>query len=202
MTPSNTIVNSNANTTLSLHELLRGVPCTLDDNYQLSLITEADIDDLVTMLQDDEVTEFLWFAPASEQFYWDYFAPMAAQNALAMSGEGEPVMTLIIRDSHTQALAGNAAIIPMGMIPGVYEIGYQLARKFWGKGLATSVSRLLLRYGFEQLNAHKIVADCYASNKGSERVMQKIGMVKEGHQKDFYPYRGGLDDRIHYGISR
>ncbi|MCW7551449.1 GNAT family N-acetyltransferase [Endozoicomonas gorgoniicola] len=187
---------------IMIHKLLQGIPYPLDDNYQLSLITKADIDDLVMMLQDDEVTEYLWFAPAPEQFYWEYFAPMAEQNAMAIKGECEPLMALIIRDTHTRAFAGMAAIIPMGMIPGVYEIGYQLDRSFWGKGLATRVSRLLLRYGFEHLNAHKIVADCYASNKGSERVMQKIGMTKEGHQKDFYPYRGGLEDRIHYGISK
>ena len=71
----------------------------------------------------------------------------------------------------------------------------------WGKGLATSVSELLLQFGFDGPGAHKITADCYARNKGSEWVMQKIGMTKEGHQKDFYPYRGGFDDRIHYGIS-
>ena len=94
-----------------------------------------------------------------------------------------------------------AAIVPMGMIPGVFEIGYQFARKHWGKGLATDISRLLVRYGFESLNAHKITADCYASNKASEKVMLKIGMTKEGHQKGFYPYCGGLDDRLHYGIS-
>ena len=182
-------------------QLLQGKPFPLNDTYHLSLISQPDIDDLVTMLQHEEVTEFLWFAPAPEQFYRDYFTPMTEQNTRALQGEAEPVVTLVIRDRKTGEFAGMAAIVPMGMIPGVYEIGYQLARNHWGKGLATSVSKLLLRFGFDCLGAHKITADCYASNSGSERVMQKIGMAKEGHQKDFYPYRGGFDDRIHYGIS-
>ena len=182
-------------------QLLQGKPFPLNDTYNLSLISQPDIDDLVTLLQDEEVTEFLWFAPAPEQFFRDYFTPMAEQNAKALQGNGEPVMTLVIRDRNTGVFAGMAAILPMGMIPGVYEIGYQLARNHWGKGLATRVSELLLQFGFDALGAHKITADCYASNKGSERVMQKIGMTKEGHQKDFYPYRSGFDDRIHYGIS-
>lgn len=183
------------------NQLLQGNPYHLNNDYQLSLISEPDIDDLVEMLKDDEVSEFLWFASAPEQFIRDYFAPVAARNAQAIRGRGEPVMTLIIRDRKTGEFVGMAAIVPMGMIPGVYEMGYQLVRNHWGKGLATKVSRLLLRYGFECLNAHKITADCYASNKGSEKVMQKIGMIKEGHQKGFYPYKNGLDDRIHYGIS-
>ncbi|KEQ14613.1 hypothetical protein GZ77_09850 [Endozoicomonas montiporae] len=182
-------------------QLLQGTPLPLDDSYQLSLISKADIDDLVAMLQDEEVTEFLWFAPAPEQFLRDYFNPMAEHNEKAITEQSEPMTTLIIRDAQTGAFAGMAAILPMGMIPGVYEVGYQLPRQSWGKGLATRVSRLLLRYGFEELGAHKIVADCYASNKGSERVMQKIGMTKEGHQTNFYPYKGGLDDRVHYGIN-
>ena len=87
-----------------------------------------------------------------------------------------------------------------GFNPRGLRIGYQLARNHWGKGLATSVSKLLLQFGFDGFCTHKITVDCYAGNKDSERVMQKVGMTKEGRQRDFYPYRGGFDDRIHYGI--
>ncbi|MGI9276650.1 MAG: GNAT family N-acetyltransferase [Endozoicomonas sp.] len=181
--------------------LLKGQAFPLDDQYQLSLLLPGDIDDIITMLGDERVTEFLWFAPAPESFYRDYFNPMAEQNVAALEGEGEPAMTMVIRCRTSGEFAGMAAIVPMGMIPGVYEIGYQLPFHTWGKGLATRISQLLIRFGFETLEAHKITADCYASNIGSQKVMQKVGMVKEGHQKDFYPYKGGFDDRLHYGIS-
>ena len=70
-------------------QLLQGIPFPLNDTHELSLIAESDIDDLVDMLNDDEVTEFLWFAPAPEQFYRDYFTPMAEQNAQARQGKSE-----------------------------------------------------------------------------------------------------------------
>ena len=181
--------------------LLKGQAFPLDGQYQLSLLQPDDIDDIIAMLNDERVTEFLWFAPAPESFYRDYFTPMAERNVAAIQGEGEPAMTLIIRCRDTGDFTGMAAIVPMGMIPGVYEIGYQLPVRSWGKGLATRISQQLIRFGFETLKAHKITADCYAGNVGSEKVMQKVGMVKEGHQKDFYPYKNGFDDRLHYGIS-
>ena len=181
--------------------LLQGTPVSLDDNHQLTLLLESDIEDIVTMLNDGQVTEFLWFAPSPDSFYRDYFMPMAERNAQAMSGDGEPFFTLVIRNKTTNAFAGMAALVPMGMIPGVYEVGYQLPVASWGKGLATKACCLLVDFAFDKLSAHKVTADCYASNKGSARVLEKAGMKREGRQKAFYPYNGGFDDRLHYGIE-
>ena len=94
-----------------------------------------------------------------------------------------------------------AAILPLGMIEGVFEIGYQLPHAEWGKGLGTRIAKVLLEYGFNTLKAHKVTADCFSSNIGSTRVMEKIGMSREGVQKDFYRYKDGFDGRALYGIS-
>ena len=61
------------------------------------------------------------------------------------------------------------------------EIGYHLHREFWNQGIAAEAATELLRFGFENLTLHRIIADCAAANTASARVMEKAGMRKEGH---------------------
>jgi len=56
------------------------------------------------------------------------------------------------------------------------EIGWRLAYKHWGKGLATEGARATVRYGFEELRLNEIVAITVPANLRSRRVMEKIGM--------------------------
>jgi ribosomal-protein-alanine N-acetyltransferase len=56
------------------------------------------------------------------------------------------------------------------------EVGYRLAKKFWGFGLATEAARVSLRYGFETLRLDRIVAVVQPENGASCRVIEKIGL--------------------------
>nr|MDO8134577.1 GNAT family N-acetyltransferase [Candidatus Njordarchaeum guaymaensis] len=59
-------------------------------------------------------------------------------------------------------------------------IGYLIRRQFWRRGYATEATRALLAYGFNQLGLHRIYATCDTENVPSTRVLQKIGMRREG----------------------
>jgi [ribosomal protein S5]-alanine N-acetyltransferase len=48
------------------------------------------------------------------------------------------------------------------------------------KGIATDVAKLLIDFGFKELNLHRIYATCDSRNIGSSKVLEKIGMIKEG----------------------
>lgn len=56
------------------------------------------------------------------------------------------------------------------------EIGWRLAPKFWGLGLASEAARLSLRAGFESLGLEEIVAVTTLRNTRSRAVMQRLGM--------------------------
>jgi RimJ/RimL family protein N-acetyltransferase len=66
-------------------------------------------------------------------------------------------------------------VIPSVVQPTV-EIGWRLAQKHWGKGLATEGARGVIRYGFETVKLREIVAITVPTNVRSRRVMEKIGM--------------------------
>ena len=63
------------------------------------------------------------------------------------------------------------------------ELGYRLKRKFWGKGVATEISRALIARAWE-LGAKEVFARTHHSNLGSARVMEKIGMHFEARYVD------------------
>src|SRR5262245_40898695 len=76
------------------------------------------------------------------------------------------------------------------------EVGYRLARRFWGRGLATEAARACLHYGFEQLGLERIVAVIQPANLPSKSVVKKIGLnyIKDAH---FYNM-----DVEYYAITR
>jgi len=60
------------------------------------------------------------------------------------------------------------------------SLGWILNRKHWKQGYGPEMGKALLKFGFEELNLHRITAKCDAENYGSYRVMEKIGMRREG----------------------
>jgi RimJ/RimL family protein N-acetyltransferase len=60
------------------------------------------------------------------------------------------------------------------------EIGWILHRAYWKQGYGTEMGKELLRFGFDELGLRRILAHCDAENIGSYRIMEKIGMRREG----------------------
>lgn len=60
------------------------------------------------------------------------------------------------------------------------EIGYAIGRKFWGNGYAPEAATQILELGFAEMGLKRIYALYCVDNKKSGRVLEKIGMQKEG----------------------
>jgi RimJ/RimL family protein N-acetyltransferase len=60
------------------------------------------------------------------------------------------------------------------------EIGWRLARDYWGKGYATEGARAVLSFGFESLGLSDIVSYTVPANKRSIAVMLRLGMSYRG----------------------
>ena len=73
---------------------------------------------------------------------------------------------------------GFCGLQPLDGTPEI-EIGWWLARAWWGKGLATEAAREALRDGFERAGLARIVAVARAENRASIRIMEKLGMSFE-----------------------
>jgi RimJ/RimL family protein N-acetyltransferase len=62
---------------------------------------------------------------------------------------------------------------------GDVEIGYGMAKSYWGRGFASEAAAATMKYGFEQLHLPRIVAIAWPENTASLRVLEKLGMRRE-----------------------
>lgn len=60
------------------------------------------------------------------------------------------------------------------------EIGYFIHRGHWGKGLATAAARAVVEWAISEPGIQRVWATCDHENIASIRVLEKVGMEKEG----------------------
>ena len=58
------------------------------------------------------------------------------------------------------------------------ELGYYLAREYWGRGIVTEAVRQLCERVFAQTDILRIYAEPFSDNVGSRRVLEKAGFVR------------------------
>lgn len=80
------------------------------------------------------------------------------------------------------------------------EIYYKLIPQHWGNGYATEIARALVSFGFDDLKLHRIEAGAAVENIQSLKVLEKIGMTKEGIRRKILPIRGKWIDGYQYAI--
>ena len=82
------------------------------------------------------------------------------------------------------------------------ELGYWVGKPYWNQGYATEAARAVIGYGFEELRLNRIYASHLTRNPASGRVLQKIGMTREGClRKHIFKWGEHLDIE-QYGILR
>lgn len=57
-----------------------------------------------------------------------------------------------------------------------YEIGYRLKEEFWGNGYAYEAAKAWYEYAFNVLKVDTLYASAHIDNKGSRRILEKIGL--------------------------
>ena len=82
------------------------------------------------------------------------------------------------------------------------EVGYALARAYWGRGLATEALGALLDVAFGTVGLHRVIARCRPENVGSWKVMRKLGMSFEGIAREAFYAKGEFVDLMVWSILR
>ncbi len=82
------------------------------------------------------------------------------------------------------------------------EIGYWVGRQFWNCGYATEAAATAITYAFEELLIHRITASHFVRNVASGRVLEKLGMQREGLFKEHLLKDGVWEDVIIRAILR
>jgi [ribosomal protein S5]-alanine N-acetyltransferase len=157
-------------------------------------LRDVTLDDAAALFEldrDPEVMRFLGGVRAGESVA-DVRARLAERIARDMSCEGLGLGACFVHASaefvgwfmlHTRKYRPHgedgALLEPMEDA----ELGFRLARRFWGHGYATEMSRALVRHGFEQLALRQIVAFVDPEHLASIRVLQKAGLSRAGRAR-------------------
>jgi ribosomal-protein-alanine N-acetyltransferase len=64
------------------------------------------------------------------------------------------------------------------------ELGYWIGIRYWNRGYCTEAAKAIVEYGFGVLAYHKISARHFVGNHASGRVLEKVGMTREGVLRD------------------
>jgi ribosomal-protein-alanine N-acetyltransferase len=120
-----------------------------------------------TLFDDEKVTRFI--PNRSPEQYIEIF-----HDALADYKKG-PFGRWGVFSSLTNDFVGMCLLRNFIHVPGQLEIGYTLSPRFWGKGIATEVSKALTEYAFAITNTEEVVAVTDTDNIGSQKVLLKAG---------------------------
>lgn len=166
------------------------VTCYRKQKVTLKTFTAEDIDDFMDWASDDEVTKYMmWNSYTSRQ---------EAENFLSNVVEKHPWFKAICLD---KKVIGSVTLDKgSGYHSCKAVLGYVLAKKFWGNGLATQAIKLVTEMGFKDLEIQRIEAYVDPTNIGSQKVLQKNGFRKEGFLKKYVLQKGILRDRYLYSF--
>ncbi|HWB53675.1 MAG TPA: GNAT family N-acetyltransferase [Tepidisphaeraceae bacterium] len=86
---------------------------------------------------------------------------------------------------YTWAVTVNSEDRAVGMIAArvvghAVDIGYVLAKRFWGRGMMSEAAGAIVAWAIEQPRVFRVWAVCDAANAASARVLEKAGMEREG----------------------
>lgn len=81
-------------------------------------------------------------------------------------------------------------------------VGYWISEPFWGNGYMTEALEAMLKFGFEELNLHKISAVFQSDNPASGKVMIKNHMIKEAELVDDEFKDGKFHTLIQYRLTK
>ncbi len=154
------------------------------DDIQMTELRPADAAAFVKHLADKDIFNRTVLIP------WPYTLALAEQflaRAAAEEREAARPVELAIRE------AGGLAIGCCGFKYGLgpcrrhrAEIGFWLARRYWGQGIMTAVVGGLVDLAFGELGILRLTATVFAEHIAAVRVLEKNGFVREAIMRQHY----------------
>lgn len=153
-----------------------------------------DLDESLTVVSDETVTRWLSFDSKSRT---EQAALLDAVIARASADpRDEYYFAICIRE--TGRLVGFCRLGLSGVRAG--KLGYALAGKHWGNGYATEAVATMLRFGFAELELHRITAAIGPDNTRSIALVQNLGFRYEGSLRDHVFTNGAWRHSVLYSL--
>jgi RimJ/RimL family protein N-acetyltransferase len=150
------------------------------------------------------------FAYVRDPVYWQFqrAEPPTAQQieallrwvVTAQAAEPRTMYYLAATHKETGEIIGEGVLKILSPADRQAEIGFGVSPRHWKTGLGSEIAAAMLDAAFKHLKLHRVAAQCSPENKGSIRIMQKLGMAREGLLRDLQFGRGKWWSTVVYSI--
>lgn len=147
----------------------------------LQTISAADVGFILEHFSDEAVNTYLYDAE-----------PLAsieeAQEIIDFYVTGEPRIQVrwIIVDKATGEKIGTCGFHRWNKETGVIEMGYDLKKPYWGKGIMTEALEAILHYAKTEMGVKTVKAHIFVGNAASLRLAEKLGFVRTGEYNEVF----------------
>eukprot|EP00130_Batrachochytrium_dendrobatidis_P008407 XP_006683282.1 hypothetical protein BATDEDRAFT_28827 [Batrachochytrium dendrobatidis JAM81] len=155
---------------------------------------KSDWKDVHKYASQDIVCQYQPWGPNAEEDSKDFV------NQVIKDSTQEPRKRYVFAIIYNESMVGAGEFNIRDFTNKVGEVAYIVNPNYWGKGIATEVATLLINFGLEQLKLHRIYATCDPRNVGSSKVLEKVGMTKEGRIREDLLIRDGWRDSLIYSV--
>lgn len=107
-----------------------------------------------------------------------------------------------IRRSAGSSVIGSAGLRDIDPEHLQAELGFWIGKEWWGKGYASEAAAAVIRFGFETLGLNRICAHHMLRNPAAGKVLQRVGMQREGLLRQRVRKWGIYEDVVSYAILR
>jgi [ribosomal protein S5]-alanine N-acetyltransferase len=159
--------------------------------------TPADTDAIYALQSNPRVLRYWDSPPWKERARADRFIAVCRQ----MEKEGTGAR-LAIERATDGAFIGWCGLIQWNPDYRSASMGYCLDEAAWGHGFATEAAGALLHWAFDTLDLNRVQAETDTRNTASSRVLEKLGFVREGTQREDCIVDGDVSDTWVYGLLR
>lgn len=137
-----------------------------------------------------------WEPIKESQYYTEVYWLSKARQVQREAQEGSGFYLIALNHQETEIL-GQCHF--SNIIRGPFEachLGYSIARAHQGKGLMEEILKPCIRFVFDELGLHRIMANYMPTNLRSERLLNKLGFEREGYAKQYLKIQGKWQDHV------
>ncbi|MCW1967985.1 MAG: GNAT family N-acetyltransferase [Anaerolineae bacterium] len=172
-------------------------PTLYTPRLQLRPFTESDTDLIFALLSNPRVLRYWDAPPWRERSRADRFIVRCRQ----MAEEGSGVR-LVIAKRIDGAFIGWFSLLNWNPDYRSAMLGYCLDEPAWGHGYATEAADVLLQWAFNTLDLNRVESEADTRNAASDRVLTKLGFLREGTRRENCIVDGDVSDSWVYGLLR
>ena len=182
--------------TLHKETALDTFPVLHTERLDLIEITQAHLGDLFKLFGDEEVTRFYNLLPLEKEqeaqklidwFQSRFKEKLGIRWGIALKGNPNIIGTIGFNSFTTHHRA---------------NLGYDLQSDHWNKGYITEALRVVIDFGFNQLEVNRIEAEIMPLNVVSDRVLAKLGFTNEGILRQWMFWNDKYYDMTMYSLLK